>query len=75
MISEARWQRATIDGSGMGSLFNSAQLEILKRVARADIRPSTAEIEHAVASIREWRAYLPPTCVAAMIKDGWQWST
>jgi hypothetical protein len=42
---------------------------------RADIRPTRAEVDHAVASIREWRLYLPPACVTAMIKDGWQWST
>jgi len=29
----------------------------------------------AAAIIAGWRTYLPEDCVAAMIKDGWHWST
>lgn len=74
MTPEARWQRAMIGGLGLHSLFDSAQLGV-GMDTRADIRPTQAEIDRAVASIRGWRDYLPRPCVAAMIKDGWQWST
>lgn len=29
----------------------------------------------AAAIVADWRTYLPQDCVAAMIKDGWHWST
>jgi hypothetical protein len=29
----------------------------------------------AAAIVADWRTYLPEDCVAAMIKDGWHWST
>ena len=29
----------------------------------------------AAAIVADWRSYLPEDCVAAMIKDGWHWST
>jgi hypothetical protein len=29
----------------------------------------------AAAIVADWRTYLPEACVAAMIKDGWHWST
>jgi hypothetical protein len=66
-----------IGGLGLDSLFSSAQLGILSGGVdvRDDIKPTQADIDHAVSSIREWRVYLPLPCVAAMIKDGWQWST
>jgi hypothetical protein len=30
---------------------------------------------HAAANVAIWRSYLPDDCVAAMIEDGWHWST
>jgi hypothetical protein len=75
MTPQARWQRAMIGGPGLDSLFSSVQLGFPSLNIRADIKPTRAEIDNAVASIRAWRVYLPPACVAAMIKDGWQWST
>jgi len=62
-------------GLELDSLFSSVQLGFPRLNMRADIKPTRAEIDRAVASIRDWRVYLPPACVAAMIKDGWQWST
>lgn len=29
----------------------------------------------AVANIKDWMAYLPESCVRAMVGDGWHWST
>jgi hypothetical protein len=29
----------------------------------------------AASNIAAWRVYLPEDCVAAMVKDGWHWST
>jgi hypothetical protein len=63
------------DGLGLNYLFDSVQCGIQIGPVRAEIKPTQSDIDHAVASIREWRAYLPPPCVAAMIRDGWQWST
>jgi hypothetical protein len=62
-------------GLGLDSLFNLAHLGFPEVPMRADIKPTQSDIDHAVDSIRAWRSYLPPPCVTAMIKDGWQWST
>jgi len=62
-------------GLSFDSLASSAQLGFPIIVERANIKPTQAEIDQAVANIRAWRAFLPPPCVAAMIKDGWHWST
>ena len=29
----------------------------------------------AARNVAEWRTYLPEDCVAAMINDGWHWTT
>lgn len=29
----------------------------------------------AVANIKDWMTYLPENCVAAMVNDGWHWTT
>jgi hypothetical protein len=39
------------------------------------IEKSGAATLRAAANVIAWRAYLPEDCVAAMIKDGWHWST
>lgn len=36
---------------------------------------ATAAASRAAAIVADWRTYLPEDCVAAMIKDGWHWST
>jgi hypothetical protein len=75
MNPETRWQRAMINRFGLDPLFAVAQVGLPGLRVRVDLKPTQAEIDHAVASISVWRDYLPPRCVAAMIKDGWQWST
>jgi hypothetical protein len=55
--------------------FNSAQSGLSKIERHSMIKPNKADTDRAVASIRVWKTYLPQVCVAAMIKDGWQWST
>jgi hypothetical protein len=37
------------------------------KINAADLRAST--------NIATWKTYLPEDCVAAMIDDGWHWST
>ena len=32
-------------------------------------------ILRAARNVAEWRTYLPEDCVAAMINDGWHWTT
>jgi hypothetical protein len=39
------------------------------------IESGSSPAVRAAATVAEWRTYLPEDCVAAMIKDGWHWST
>lgn len=58
------------------TLFYSPRPAVPSRFRRdAMIKPNEADIGRAVTNIRVWQKYLPRACVAAMIKDGWQWST
>lgn len=75
MATDTNYEKSLIAAIDLKFLFNSAQRGFPKLESAAMIRPSKAEIEHAVANIRVWRKYLPRACVVTMIKDGWQWST
>jgi hypothetical protein len=39
--------------------------------APAEITERAADIERAERNVRLWRSYLPPECVNAMIRMGW----
>jgi hypothetical protein len=41
----------------------------------ASINKGDSAASRAAANIAVWRTYLPDDCVAAMIDDGWHWST
>ncbi len=73
MITDIRWQRAMIAGLELDAQFNAAQLGVPSEHARSE--HSQSAVTRAVSNIQSWRAYLPESCVAAMIRDGWQWST
>ena len=75
MIEEAIWQRELIAALGLENLFMSEQLGLTSPGVANALKPTRAESERAVTSIRAWRTYLPEPCVARMIDDGWQWST
>jgi hypothetical protein len=48
---------------------------------KADVQKTASTGTSGIATLRaainvaEWRAYLPEDCVAAMINDGWHWTT
>jgi hypothetical protein len=73
MTTDAKSQESMIAALDLKSLFNSAQLGFI--AADAMTKPDKIDVNRAVANIRVWRKYLPEGCVAAMINDGWQWST
>jgi hypothetical protein len=75
MVEDAIWQRELISALHLESLFLSEQFGSPSAEVANALRPTLAERERAVASIRAWRTYLPAPCVATMIDDGWQWST
>jgi hypothetical protein len=75
MIDHPIRQRHLIAARHLKDLFVAQRLASGTTPLAADLRPTPAEIERAVASIRAWRAYLPGPCVAKMIYDGWHWST
>jgi hypothetical protein len=55
---------ALLKGLGVGS-----------DVVEASIKRNAATIARAAATIAEWMTYLPESCVKAMVRDGWHWST
>jgi hypothetical protein len=73
MATDAKIQELVI--AALDLKINSEQLGFSRLERHAMIKPNKADTEHAVANIRGWRKYLPQACVAAMIKDGWHWST
>jgi hypothetical protein len=75
MNTDARWQQDLVSALHLESLFIASGLAFPKAEWADAIKPTAAESARAVASIREWRSYLPEACVNAMIDDGWQWST
>ncbi len=75
MIDDSTLQSELIAALHLENLFASQQLGPIDEPAASDLRPTRAESERAVDNIRSWRTYLPASCVASMIDDGWQWST
>jgi hypothetical protein len=75
MATDVRTQKTMIAALDRKLLFNSPQWGVPTFERAAMKEPNQARTGRAVANIRVWRKYLPQACVAAMIKDGWQWST
>jgi hypothetical protein len=75
MNGDVYWQRELNDALRMEHMFISTQMVFPSSEEAGALRPTSAESERAVASIRAWRDYLPGPCVARMIEEGWQWST
>jgi hypothetical protein len=75
MATDVRSQKTMIAALDRKLLFNSPQWGVPTFEREAMKEPNQAGTGRAVANIRVWRKYLPQACVAAMIKDGWQWST
>jgi hypothetical protein len=75
METDACWKLDLLDALSSELRFSAAQLMYPSPEDVTFIRPTRVETMRAVANIRAWRSYLPDVCVAAMIYDGWQWST
>ena len=61
---------------GLQSLFKAAQLVGASKQACSEPESGwTREAPDAVENISDWMAYLPMSCVKAMVNDGWHWST
>jgi hypothetical protein len=77
MITEARAQVDLIaalhleDSFKIGYLGSARGLSIKTSMARTASNASS----RAAANIAVWRTYLSEDCVAAMINDGWHFST
>ena len=55
---------ALLEGLGVGS-----------DVVGASTKRNGAAVARAAAIIAEWMTYLPESCVKAMVRDSWHWST
>jgi len=74
MITDSRWQTDPIAAPKwanrkQGLVRNTGAAEIVS------IHMGESAASRAAANIAVWRGYLPDDCVAAMIEDGWHWST
>jgi hypothetical protein len=71
----------TTDLTSQGDLITELHLESLFNSGATHAEPEVhfpkrdaVRLRHR-AIVADWRTYLPEECVAAMIKDGWHWST
>jgi hypothetical protein len=60
-------KKLAIDAQGLSFKTDLDLAESIENGSSAALR--------AAAIVADWRTYLPEDCVAAMIKDGWHWST
>jgi hypothetical protein len=70
MITGARSQRGLIAKGLAVTASINADLGLARPIGKID-----AANLRASANVATWRTYLPEECVAAMIDDGWHWST
>jgi hypothetical protein len=50
-------------------------LDLAAGTAVQDLAHLEGAAARAVENITDWMAYLPTSCVKAMVNDGWHWST
>jgi len=70
MINDARQLGDSIAALNWDTLFKPGHL-----VTVAHRGTTGMATFRAARNIAEWRTYLPEECVAAMINDGWHWTT
>jgi hypothetical protein len=75
MLDETRWHRHLAQTRDSASFFNAVHELSAHGAAAASVKPSVDDIARANANIDAWQAYLPQSCVDAMIRDGWHWTT
>jgi len=75
MLNETPWRRHLAQTPDPVAFFDSVRVVCAHRAGAASIKPSVDDIARAHAKIDAWQAYLPKSCVDAMINDGWHWTT
>lgn len=73
MITDALHFGGWISALNWDSMFDPGQPaanEVTAPMGTTDIA-----ILRAARNVAEWKTYLPDDCVAAMINDGWHWTT
>jgi len=85
MITDARRVGDSIAALNWESLFKPGRMAMGERTRdqahKADVQQSASMGTSGIPGLRasrnvaEWRTYLPEDCVAAMINDGWHWTT
>jgi hypothetical protein len=75
MFCDTRWHRHLAHTLNLESPTDFAPFVSAHRVGAASIKLNSVDDARAVANITAWRAYLPEACIAAMLNDGWQWTT
>lgn len=75
MFCDTRWHRHLAHTLNLKSPADYAPFVSAHRNGAASIKLNSADDARAAANIIAWRAYLPEACVAAMLNDGWQWTT
>jgi hypothetical protein len=85
MITDARYLGDSIAALNWDSMFKPGHLATngvtRDQAHKADMQKTAPmgtidiAILRAARQVAEWRTYLPEDCVAAMINDGWHWTT
>jgi|HubBroStandDraft_2_1064218.scaffolds.fasta_scaffold1595989_1 hypothetical protein len=74
MITGAQPRRRSALTRGMADSAHSLPIKT-ELVTAGSIGKINAASLRASANVATWKTYLPEDCVAAMINDGWHWST
>jgi hypothetical protein len=77
MITDARAQANLVAALHLEDLFKMGYFGSAQGLAaKTDTaRKAPTASSRAAANVATWRTYLPEDCVAAMINDGWHFST
>ena len=75
MFSDTRWHRHLANTLDLKAPFDFAPFASAHRAGAESIKMNCADNARAAANIVAWRTYLPEVCIAAMVNDGWQWTT
>ena len=75
MFCDTRWHRHLAHTLELKSPVDFAPFVSAHRIGAALSKINSDDDAHAAANITAWRSYLPEACVAAMLIDGWQWTT
>ena len=74
-ISALNWDSMFKPGHSATSAVTQNQSHKADGQRTALLGTTDIAILRAASNVAEWRTYLPDDCVAAMINDGWHWTT